>query len=262
MGSVSEPSNAYRIVIAFESGQKVADPQRYDSFAHAQGRVASLVREHGRDGDLKAIILAQRVTDESSPRWSVAHTWNGSTISRIQMQLRAAGVFAAPGKQPVVPTKAKVTAPPRKIKVHNTSDGDAPVAKEAVTPAVALVSSPAPAAASVPAEAAPAVAAPAPTAHRLRRLPALHKPTRWQFAGTAVLLAAAVVAVFLVETGGRPFQLLAAVDAAGPTIKHELPFDAQEAAESEQARPPEPIMLTETSDADGAGLPPLFPAAP
>ena len=224
MGAVPEPSNAYRIVVAYESGQKVADPRRYGSFTQAQSRIAALVREHSRQAEITAIILARSDARDTPPRWSAVKVWNEATIARIQAQNA--------GRPPVRPPTSSNAIPE--------------------TAALPVAAAPAP---RFPQRGSKAAAA----ARRMARLPALHKPTRWQFAGTAALLAIAVVAVFLVETGGRPFQLFAAVDTAGPTIKHELPFDAEAAADSTTGRSGEALSSAELPHPD-AITPALLPS--
>ena len=69
---------------------------------------------------------------------------------------------------------------------------------------------------------------------RIRR-----KQTRWHLIGVAVLLAATWLGLAYLQTGGHPFQQLAALRGGAPPVVTELPFSAPSRA-ADQPRRPQP----------------------
>lgn len=184
---------AYRLIIDAEQGVVIFGARHFGNFEEAQARVADAVRHHGRLGRVNSVRLQ-----------------HGTPVER-------------PGASP---PEAQACEPSAETEHRWTTEKrwDREVVLRILTQAgIEAAEPPAPRPIPPPTPRPPRI----PPRRTPRPAVSLHKPALWHVAATAALVTVAMITALLVQTGGQPLAILAALQEPRATIKHELPFDAR-----------------------------------
>ena len=242
MRALVEVRETYRLIVQVNREPR-AFAGGFDSFEHAQSRVADAVRGFCREGTIDAVVLQSRVHD-AADEWRTCRTWDRAVVDRILQQHAARTGLplfthgpesAADADTAPTPVASGLRARRTASAATETADlDDAPTASTDEPPEPAL---PAPAlVAALPADEPPA---PAPARHRL------HKDHGWHYAATVAFVAIIWIAVLTLQTGGQ-FQVLVEGAPATAAPAGDIPFhpslrDAEPRAEERSAPPPQAV---------------------